>query len=177
MTNEKQIDEILAEVKTRLMKEIKQEIVNGVWYKSASSTKHSVCFTDVNNRVGYGISILGFETDKWGMSNLTTMSYDEIKDMLVKHANSLGIKEGAVIDKKFLPKLNSYDLFTIKSVKFEYNKHEDLLFIDDNTVYEKGIWATVVKEKTSEEWVNTYTYRNSLKDFMLINNLEFIQRK
>ena len=180
MTNEKQIDEILAEIKTRLMKEIKPEIVNGVWYKYSDNDNRKVNFTDFNHSAGYGISYNVFVTAYWNTDKLLPMTHDEIKDMLAEHAISLGIKEGVTVDRSIFnsPIAIVNNLVTICNNVFLYIMSNDELTINGRRIYEKGIWATVVKEKTSEEWFKKY-YKNglTLKDFMKTNNLEFIQTK
>ena len=176
MTNE-QLNNIFDEFKTRLMKEIKPKIVNGVWYKY-THTKSKVNFTNSGTDAGYGINFKNeFTEGFWGINNLTPMSHDEIKDMLVKHADSLGIKEGVTVDVEKLKCFFDSDIAVIQNNEFKYYEGQDALFVGNFPIYKKGIWATVVKEKTSEDWIKEYTSPVCLKEFMQINNLEFIQRK
>lgn len=173
MKNEKQIDEILAEVKIRLMKE--NEPVNDVWYKYTNSELHKVRFTNIENREGYGIYERGFGNSVWSIENLTPMTEIEIYDMLKNHAIKLGFKIGVTVDRS---KLNIPDVLNIKANNFEYNVFIDVLYLGGNAIYKQGILADIVTEKTSEEWVNLY-YKQSctIGKFMDICNLELKQKK
>ena len=119
MKNEKQIDEILAEVKIRLMKE--NEPVNGVWYKSTKNNC-KIKFTSVDLCKGYGLTNEGlFESGGWGKDNLTPMTEPEFFEMLKNHAIKLGFKSGVTVDRS---KINPINICYGKTVNISDNNFE-----------------------------------------------------
>lgn len=70
---------------------------------------------------------------------------EEIKKALINYCESLGIKEGVIINKS---EISHYKYpVEIRNNNFEYDEIKDSLTIDGHNVYKQGKFATVVKDE------------------------------
>lgn len=89
---------------------------------------------------------------------------EEIKEHLVKIAKSKGFKEGAKFKNLF-----SDSIQEVRWKNISYNQQRDSICFNPGFIYEKGVWAEVIKE---EKEMYTVDYCKKNKIAILTKNIE-----
>lgn len=134
-------------------------------YKVGAWNKDTTCpirlfITDVNKNgslKGYGLGISGawsegvswYSGNEKGTLNLIPMTESEITEMINAECEKRGIVDGAMIEnpKEWDFLHDMVRINTLNSFDVEYDRHNDLFFIDYFLVYKKGQFAKVAKDE------------------------------
>lgn len=197
MTNEeikKHINERLEALKLELESNFirvtkESDFEDGVWYSNGNGYDYGL-FSKM------GSFNKGFVNEIWydniGMVYVPqwkkVTDFTELGVLLKKEAVKRGMVEGACINQSVIN-----NKWTAKPILgsnyFEFKPWVNILYCDSIAVFYKGKWAEVVKEKTTEEWLNQLdahlsdicgdnnTYLDIFIKFFEQNNLEITQKK
>lgn len=172
----------------------------GKWYKRSNGAMINV--QELHPRPkGYGITSSGSwaeELEMWETKAFTIATPYEVQSALEAEAVKRGFVEGAMfkcLEKGFVRPYRPYskkDWNKGKKLSFRYYEDDNHLFCYDGlyceelnvcsnpSIFRNGKWATIIKEKTSEEWANEYEDKHfkttSLHNFLVINNLKITKK-
>lgn len=165
------------------------EFEDGFWYKSNTGYKYGL-YNENNNKACKGFYHGDFCEDlemlflpRWQK----VTDFTELEELLKKEAVKSGMIDGAIINQSTM-KNNWVTKHILESNYFEFKSSTNILYCDGKAVFYKGTWAEVVKEKTTEDWLNCaslYWRRNQADncvednfiDFFKQNKLKIIQEK
>jgi hypothetical protein len=159
--------EQIIELKTTLHKErvdyllneyfpdaFKTELEVGKWYKDKQSKLlyFTLEIKDENNINAYGFDCHGIYTIatklyEWGTTQYFTEATDkEVETALINEAKKRGLKEGI----HFSSPINKFNYKTDNNV-YTYQTESNRLFLSDYSIFDSGIWATIIPTMTKAE--------------------------
>jgi hypothetical protein len=166
---EEVLDKKLLEFKQELLKPFSPspEFEVGKWYKHNYENKFLVFLKELTSSrdgMGYGF---GADTGAWynegwrfGLSQCRPATKEEVQEALINEAEKRGFKEGVIVKESFGGSTN----YKLKSENWIYYSDYDFLRYDHNCiVYEKGKWATIVKEEPIK--IGGYEVKFLFKDY------------
>lgn len=182
------IEALKLELESKYIRVTKEtEFEDGVWYKHSNSNTFALHISEEIAK--------GFITNHWvedlkihGRSSWQKVTdFTELEELLKKEAVKSGMIDGAIINQSTM-KNNWVTKHILGSNYFEFKSSTNILYCDGKAVFYKGTWAEVVKEKTTEDWLNCaslYWRRNQADncvednfiDFFKQNKLKIIQEK
>jgi hypothetical protein len=91
---------------------------------------------------------------------------------LINEAKKRGFKDGLRLDRSNLIHNTCKTTIDRGSDNFEWDGK--MLQLNGSSIFEHGNWATIVTEKTSEEWAMEYS--NNLLNWLNKNNLKITKK-
>ena len=131
---------------------------------------------DKDKCFGYGLNY----NNKWvnsvvcDLKHIKRIATDaEVTEMLTKEAIKRGLAEGASAD------LRNIDVLFRENYSFKtsnYRASSSYFSLDDVFIMQNGIWATVIEERSLEEWINEcMKSRLSMETFIKSTKTELIE--
>lgn len=184
------IEALKLELESKYIRVTKEpEFEDGVWY--ICENKNYFIYDSKNQtRLKGFINRMWLETIGIGHNGgvyKKVTDFTELEELLKKEAVKSGMIDGAIINQSTM-KNNWVTKHILGSNYFEFKSSTNILYCDGKAVFYKGTWAEVVKEKTTEDWLNCaslYWRRNQADncvednfiDFFKQNKLKIIQEK
>ena len=145
----------------------------GKWYYTKVGSLFFFEKIDKDKCFGYGLNY----NNKWvnsvvcDLKHIKRIATDaEVTEMLTKEAIKRGLAEGASAD------LRNIDVLFRENYSFKtsnYRASSSYFSLDDVFIMQNGIWATVVKERISDDYIDELEIHavRSVKSWFKANNL------
>lgn len=178
-----EVEKLRKELLAKLEEGIIKPVV-GKWYKELTcEALYCIVELDKNTIKNYGFNYEG----KW--MNLDTRYLDS--DWLTEIREATPSEVQSALEAEAVKKYKTGDTFkclvTKSNVKIDFEKRFDYYIKEDDLsnngmqIYKQGKWATIIKEKTSEEWVNEFLKNENyaldqFAIFLEANNLKITKK-
>jgi len=179
-------DALKKELLSKIEPEEKTKLEAGKWYKSTAENCKRLWFMqdiiDKFTQISYGFNLYGewhnLDTRNSSVNELTEATQSEVETALINEAKKRGLVKGVKVSLDNF--YHGTDNPIIENNNYEYI--DNCLTIQNKEgfnvgLYKLGKWATIITEKTSEEWAKEYHDSvTNLPLFLSINNLKIVKQ-
>lgn len=171
MENKTDLIERLRKIANELEQDLKPEFEVGKWYYTKVGSLYYIESINGNKCYGYGLRY----DNEWKngevcfVENIKRLATESVVlEALTKEAVKLGLVKGCTIEssngKKYSNNNNDYGISSSNS---------NVFLLCNYPIMEYGIWATVIKEKTSDELIDELEIHavRAVKSWFKANNL------